>query len=84
MTHRSFEEPYWDLAAEQLRRVIESIPGLNPVEAGEGLQRFLASYNPPEGAWDERILALRDSFVSMGDKQFRSIYQTYLTNYHNR
>lgn len=73
-----FEEPYWVNSARQLARLFEHMPNVNPSDLGDDPQKFVTSYVPPAGSWSEWAETSRESFVHMSDKQFQSIYETYL------
>lgn len=71
-------ETYWLNSARQLARLFTYMPDINPSDLGDDPQKFVASYVPPGGTWDEWAEFSRKSFVDMSDKQFRSVYETYL------
>jgi hypothetical protein len=72
------EEPYWRNSAKQLAALFARIPGLKDSDLGDDPQRFLAEYVPPARVWDQRTEDLRARFLSMGEPQFRGIYNTFL------
>lgn len=71
-------ETYWLESARQLARLFAHMRDVNPSDLGNDPLKFLQSYVPPAGMWDEEIESSRSSFVHMSDKQFRSVYETYL------
>jgi len=73
-----FVEPYWVESARMLARLLEYMPDIKPSDLGDNFQKLLKSYVPPAGLWDERAEGFRSVFLGMSDKQFRSVYQTYL------
>jgi hypothetical protein len=75
----TFEEPFWVESARQLARLFTYMPDVNPSNLGDDPQKFVASYEPPAGSWDEWAESSRKSFVRMDQRAFQSVYQTYLS-----
>jgi hypothetical protein len=75
------EEPYWKESAHSLHRLLLRMPGVKPSDLADSGPRFFAAYKPPDESWDHAAEALRLSFASMTDPQFKSILETYLELY---
>lgn len=77
-------DAYWDQAARMLKQLVDTMPPADVESLERDQLKFLAAYQPAEGQWDERQHRLRDSLVrGVGEKQFRSIWETYRETYRN-